>query len=322
MRKNKPERLALTMFLILSTLVVVLFGAGHAWSKETQISIQRTDVSQYPLVSLMITTADGAETNQPTLGKEHFSLQENGKPISHFRVKPILQEPEPLAVVLVMDVSTSMKGKPLLDAKAAAQTFLQSMKPEDQIAIVAFDSRSRIVSNLTSDKDTLLSAVKKLSGKGETALHDAVMSGLEILSQTSGGNKNLIVISDGKDTASVTSLEVILDEAREANVPIFGVGLQSPEFDPASLQSICKSSGGELLLTPDSSTLNDLFSHFARYLHNQYQIIYESKPSAATKLKLEVKMDAFGASARAQTALPNPKPLTKREGGKSHQAIA
>ncbi len=315
MKKAKRKKHIVTILLISGILVSILFGASSAGAEKTRVSIRQTDTSQYPSVSLMVSLAAEDQADLPVLTGKNFSLQENGKAVSAIEVEPILKEQEPMAVVLVLDTSASMKGKPLKDAKAAATTFIELMKPQDEVAIVAFGSRAETLSDLTTDKNVSLRAINRLNARGETALYDAIIASLDIASKNSHSNRNLIVISDGKDTRSANSLQHALDRAKQVSIPIFGIGLQSPEFDPASLQSICDSSGGEFLLTPDSSALNTLFSRLAKYLHNQYQVTFRSKRSTSKELALDLEVNVLGASASTEITIPNPKPLRKPSGG-------
>jgi len=319
--KKRKRNLAPAIFLIITILMTMLLWFDWAWSEEeTYISIRHPNTTRYPTVSFLLSLADGEATHLPLLSDKDCLLYENGKTISGISIEPVLKKQEPMAVVLVIDTSGSMKGKPLDDAKAAAKNFLQLMQTEDEVAIVAFGSKPQTLSNPTTDKNALGAGIDTLAAQGETALYDAIVSGFDVLSQTARTNKNLIVISDGKDTVSANSMDVVSNRAKELNIPIFGVGLQSPEFDSAALQSICLNSGGELLLTPDSGALSSLFSRLAKYLHNQYRITYKSGRSSAKQLRINLAVKVSGRFAHAQTVLPNPNPLSKPSAGQPRKS--
>src|SRR3972149_5713552 len=242
MRNNRRKSLIQVVSLMSATLAIILVLVVSAWGRELQVSIKRADTSRYPYISLITNLTGGEDAKLPLLTQKNFSLRENKEKVSSLEVEPILKQPEPLAVVLVLDVSGSMKGKPLEDAKSAARTFVELMKPQDQIAVVAFGSGSQIVSGLSNDESSLLAAIDKLEAQGETALYDAIISGLDTVSGAPTAHKSLVVLSDGRDSKSVTPLEAVLKRAKETKIPIFGVGLQSPEFDPAALKGIGESS--------------------------------------------------------------------------------
>jgi len=299
------------MTLLIAAVLTTVLGAGPAWAREQQVTIRSTDASRYPNVSLTATLSGEDATQLPVLTEKHFFLQENSRAIEGIEVKPIFKEPEPVAVVLVLDISGSMKGEPLENAKTAARSFLGLMKPQDKIGVVAFGSGPQIVSPLTGDKNSLRQAIDGLAPSGETALYDGILAGLDIFSQASldsKTHKNLVVLSDGKDTTSLNPFEAVFERAKESDIPIFGVGLQSPEFDSTALAKICEVSGGQLLLTPDSSTLNGLYAELARELHMQYLLTYKSRATKAKKLKIQLEMRLFGQNINARTTITNPRP--------------
>lgn len=306
---EKRNNIIIILFLLITSLFVYFWEVNIALSEQTNISIQNTNASKYPLISMIVTLSGDEKTNQQILSAENFNLRENNKKISNVDVEPIFQEPEPLSIFLILDTSQSMEGIPLKDAKKAAKTFLKLMKPKDQIGIISFGSDTTIVSKLNSDKELKYEAINELNANGETALYDAILLGIDNFSKTTYKNKCLIVISDGKDTYSSNSLKNVLNITQKKDVRIYGVGLESPEYDPSSLQQICEISEGKILLAPNSGELETLFANLAKELHNQYKITYKSKKTSAKDLKVELEIKANGKRDLTSATISNPDPI-------------
>ena len=68
----------------------------------------------------------------------------------------------PFAVVLAIDISTSMAGTPFANAKQAAHAFIENIGPNDPVAILTFGSHVDVVQDYTTDKSTLSAAIDAL----------------------------------------------------------------------------------------------------------------------------------------------------------------
>lgn len=296
----------------LNILLIFVIGAilginGTALAEEAQIAVRSIDTSKYPTNSFSITISGSEELQAQILRSENFALRENGKAVPKYEVQPIVQSPEPVAVVLALDTSGSMLGGPLEDVKAAARAFINQMRYQDKIALVAFDSEPRVLSGLTTDKGTLFGAIDGLKAQGETALYDGLSTAIDVLTTSDFAHKNLIVLSDGGDTQSTSSSDAILQKAKSHDTAIFGVALQSSEYEPAALQAVCEGTGGSLLLTSDSGALSDLYLKIARELHNQYRITYTSNKPGTKNLKIELEINAKDSHGKTTTVVANPK---------------
>lgn len=124
----------------------------------------------------------------------------------------------PATVLLVLDRSGSMKGKPMESAKQGAVQFIKSMKPRDQLKLVVFNSAVTTLSELCYVREcaeTVLGRLEGVFAEGGTALHDAVLSGYRYLIEMKKENPNrrygIVVLSDGKDTSSRFSRHDLMD---------------------------------------------------------------------------------------------------------------
>ena len=104
-----------------------------------------------------------------------------------------------LAMVLVIDKSGSMNGQPISLAKQAAKSAVELLSARDQIAIVAFDSQARVVSEMrsASDAETIKGDIDTLAAGGGTCMYPGMNAAYEMLQQTTSKIKHVIILGDG-----------------------------------------------------------------------------------------------------------------------------
>ena len=180
----------------------------------------RVDV---PLVQLdvMVTTKDGQFV--PGLKKEHFRVMEDGQPQ---RVTNFQQAEAPITAVLLVEFAATNYGTFIYDTLNASYTFVNSLKPEDWVAVVAYDMRPEILVDFTQDKRALYGALGRLRipGFSETNLFDALYDTLDRVDGLEG-RKYVILVSSGCDSFSKLTYDKILKKVQATqNVSIFAVG--------------------------------------------------------------------------------------------------
>lgn len=125
----------------------------------------------------------------------------------------------PVAITFVLDTSGSMKGEAFRQAKAGARTFLESLPGEDHVRVLLFSSKPQWLSpgygSLTEVRPTLLSSIEESFAGGGTALYDAILGSLErAQGMPEGAIRAVVVLTDGEDTDSRTSLAAVLEELK------------------------------------------------------------------------------------------------------------
>jgi tight adherence protein B len=196
----------------------------------------------------------------------------NGQEVQLVGVDPLGQTQEPVGIVLVIDVSGSMEGAPMEAAKAAATNFVSQKRPGDFIALVTFGSIVQTVSGFTTDIEALTARIAELEASGETAFNDGVIQGINLFEQSNASalRRNIIVLSDGTDTASVSTTDDVLAAINNPNNPVrvFGVALASPEFQPDAVQQVAEAGEGLFLSTSDPAQLAALYGQIQREIGN------------------------------------------------------
>jgi VWFA-related protein len=171
------------------------------------------------LVSFPVSVLDRRGRNIFDLQKEEFQIFEDGaqQEIAFFATTE-----KPFTVVLLLDISLSTRFK-ITDIQSAAIAFLDQLRPEDKVMVVAFAENVYTLSDFTSDRDQLRRAIRSTKFKDGTSIYDAfnlVTWRLERIS----GRKAIVMFTDGVDTTSRKSyLSENLREAEELDAIIFPI---------------------------------------------------------------------------------------------------
>jgi VWFA-related protein len=160
---------------------------------------------------------------EPVLGLrgEDFHVSEDGRaqPVTFFS-----GQRRPLRIALALDVSASMRGK-MDDVADALRHFIDLLEPADEILVITFSETVSVDQGFTSDRDLLERVFSRLQPGEGTALYDAAVEAIRRVAPGPAESKAVVIVSDGMDTASSTTLTELLDLARHSEVPVFSIGL-------------------------------------------------------------------------------------------------
>jgi Ca-activated chloride channel family protein len=256
------------------------------------------------IVSVPATVLDAQGRLVPNLEQDQFSILDNGKPqdITFFQ-----NETQPFTVVVMLDYSASMTNS--LDLlRAAAEQFLLRMLPRDKGQVGAFSDKIEFSGTFTNDRDDLISALKDLQYGNPTRLWDAVDQSIDMLKPVEG-RKIVLVFTDGDDTYSKASFGTALDHAKQNEVMVYAIGLQSTYFNgqrvvrsqpDRSLKKIAEETGGGYFELKKTDELAPTFTRVAQELHSLYTIGFAPAMLDGKEHKLDVKMKQSGMIARAR----------------------
>jgi Ca-activated chloride channel homolog len=278
--------------LVAATLTVAAGQETPTFKATTQI------------VSVPATVLDGQGRLVPNLEQDEFTVLDNGKPqqITFFQ-----NETQPFTVVVMLDYSASMTSS--LDLlRAAAEQFLLRMLPQDKGQVGAFSDRIEFSGNFTNDRDDLISALRDLQYGNPTRLWDAVDQSIDMLKPVDG-RKVVLVFTDGDDTYSKTGFGTVLDHAKQNEVMVYAIGLQSTYFNgqrmvrsqpDRSLKRIAEETGGGYFELKKTDELAPTFTRVAQELHSLYTIGFSPAALDGKEHKLDLKMKQSGMVARAR----------------------
>ncbi len=266
-----------------------------------QAPIFREATRVVPVIAT-VTDADGRLV--PGLEKEDFSIFDNGK----VQETAVFQATvEPFSVVVMLDKSGSMTAN-LDRLDLAAEQFLLRLLPLDKGQVGAFSDKIQLSGEFTSDRDDLIAALKELQFGNPTRLYDAINESMVALTKAEG-RKVVLVFTDGDDTASRLGLGDVLERAREEDVMVYAIGLQSEFFNGQSmvrsrpdrgLKRLAEETGGGYFELTKTADLAPTFTRVAQELHSQYILGFTPTVLDGKEHKLQVKMRGTGMTARTR----------------------
>jgi VWFA-related protein len=179
------------------------------------------------LINVTTTVTDSNGRFVAGLRKEDFSVYEDDVPVAltHFSAERV-----PVSLGIVLDTSGSMAGSKIADAKAALNRFFHDLlDPEDEIFVYSFSNYPVLVQDWTSDRRLLNRVVDRISPTGGTAMYDAVADAVPVAEQGQFRKKALVVISDGNDTSSRTTIRELKQQIRESEVLVYAIGIDGED---------------------------------------------------------------------------------------------
>jgi Mg-chelatase subunit ChlD len=184
-------------------------------------------------------------------------VTENGQSVADVSVLSANQVgTRAFGVVLVIDSSESMAGRPIQSAIAAARAFASKRSPKQQLAVVTFNGKPQVALPFTTSVDKIEAALAHVPEVSYgTHIYDAVAKAEELLANARIASGSILVLSDGADTGSLTTGADVAAAARAAHTKLFTIGLKSKHFDPKTLTSLAAAGGGEYTLAASTDPL-------------------------------------------------------------------
>ena len=268
-------------------------------------------------VHVTVTGVDGNGRLITGLAKEDFEVYEDGVrvPVTQFSDKRV-----PVSLGLLLDVSDSMFGQPIADAREALDRFVGDLLDErDEAFIASFNHAPRIVTMWVRPPSVLRGRLAEVKPTGGTAIYDALVATSSMFGKREHPRAALVVISDGADTASDYSLVQARDAVRRTDPFIYAVAIDSGDktrvstrVSPDALREITGPSGGYTEVIHSSADLAPATERIANELNKQYTLGYTpAKPPDGEWRGIRVRLRDKGFFARARRgyfALPrNPR---------------
>ncbi len=297
--------------------------ACFASSNQLSVTINSIDTRRFPQIQCRVSVKDREGNSLTGLTADRFQLYEDNRQISDLRVTSEIPGKERIAIELVIDRSSSMRGKPLAEAKKAAADFVSRMSRNDLLGITTFSSKVDPSTELTADREKGLPAFEKVRPRGETALYDAVSEAIAKLAAVEGDRKAVVALTDGWDNASSAKPGECTRAAQEGNVAIYFIGLGSA-VKADILKSIARESGGNCFFTDSSKNLTDIYRKIAGEIRTQYLLNYESIAGKTRYRTVKVRVSDEGSEGGDiyQYIVPDPAAPHSRQAEYSAEELA
>jgi Ca-activated chloride channel homolog len=245
-----------------------------------------------------------------------FSQGRDGQPVPELTAKDLRLfqgnkklkityfQAQPVAVGILVDTSGSMERK-LPMCRTALETFINRLNPSDEISLIAFSDRPFLLARPTTLHSRVVSQLAVLHAYGRTALYNALIANMQLLSQSCSSKRAVLLITDGLDEGSVATLDQTTNMARKMSVPIYSIGIGNPKtqttnwlgsmsgdmeaLDTKALAALAKDTGGEtfvITLDDNGAALKQTATALADRIGNRYVVGFISNGSA-DQLRLE-----------------------------------
>lgn len=232
----------------------------------------------------------------PNIPRGNFRVLEDGvpQPISGYTLGEA-----PMTICMVIEFSNLYQqywSNGWYETLQASYGFLETLKPEDYVAIVAYDLRSEILSDFSTDKRKAQEAMQRLriAAYSESNLYDALTDTAERMSEIEG-RKAIVVIASGVDTFSKLTFDQTRKKIQQAGVPIYAIGImqalrewldargamggiQRLDFLQADnqMRTFAKESGGQSFFPRFFGEFPNIYRGIHQALRNQYALTYQS----------------------------------------------
>jgi VWFA-related protein len=208
------------------------------------------------------------------------------------------REAEPLHLVLLLDVSGSMREF-LERVATVARTSLRFLRPKDNVAVMVFARNSKVRLNFTSDLDAVAAEIRQAVwdeslGSG-TSINDAVTDAAKYLDDSAdeSGRRAILILSDNLGLNYRRTDEEVIQAVNSANAVLNGiivgkgekpdvrpgVTYKNPDFTPPDLFKIADETGGEAVRADKAGAA---FSRMIERIRTRYAVHY-NKPPGATR---------------------------------------
>ena len=274
-----------------------------------QIASFRTETN---VVSVDVAVLDNKGRFIPNIPRGNFRILEDNVPqqVSNFGLGEA-----PMTVCLVIEFSNLFQqywSESWYQTLTAAYGFLQTLKKDDYVAVVAYDMRPEILSDFSTDKSKAQEAMQRLriAAFSESNLYDAVTETADRMS-TIEGRKSIVLIASGMDTFSKLTFDKTRKMLQNSAVPIYAIGLmqalreyydargamgpiQRLDFLQADnqMRTFAKETGGQAFFPRFYGEFPSIFRAIHEAMRNQYSLGYSPSNAARDgkfrKIKVEL----------------------------------
>jgi Ca-activated chloride channel homolog len=306
-------------------LVACILGTAAVAARQQPTFRGGSDV-----VRVFVTVLDRDGRLVTNLTREDFEVRDEGKPQA---ITQFDNSPQPIRLVVMLDVSGSMEGNlPLL--RAAASQLFARLRPDDVARVGTFGHEVTISPSFTHNADELAAALPTtIAPDAPTPLWRGVDQAIDTFKDSDDTRKVVLVLSDGKDSGMLSFRErpmsqaEVIDRSRREDTMIYAVGMRSrmrhpmaPGIGRGGLQAmleadlpdpglarVAEETGGGYTEIGFGQDLGAAFAAVADELHAQYLLGFAPPKRDGKKHDISVKVNTSGLKPRARKSYVAPK---------------
>ncbi|MDX2137366.1 MAG: VWA domain-containing protein [Chloroflexota bacterium] len=283
--------------VIAALLCLVLPAAWLAAQPAARLEASAINTDAFPTLTLSLSVLDSA--GQPVRGLTASDFTLTGDAAAQTQivsVEEVTDDNLPLAVVLAIDVSSSMLPSPIERAKAAAQAFVDSLRPQDSVAILTFGTNVSVEQSFTTDRAALSAAIARLQAGGQTALYQGAFEAVNLAATAPVPRRAVILLGDGAEFGerSLVTRAAALDDITRLGVPVYTIGLGFGA-DRTYLQALAQTSSARFYESPTPDELAAIYADLSALFRSQYLVTLETGvPGDGTVYTVGIETSAAG----------------------------
>lgn len=250
------------------------------------------------LVTLRVIAARGVNEFLLNLTPGDFAIYESKR---HCPIRGFTRDKAPLRVAVLIDTSSSMAGEKLYRAQYAVNRFLSKLGSKDRASIYTFDQTVLKLSDFTNHYESIQPVLLTLSPHHSTSLNNAlIVAHQDLLKQQ--GTQVIIVLSDGQDSGSALSTDIVYQTLKHSKVMVYSVviNLENQQNKDGNLfmRNISKMTGSSMMKIERIQALDKSFDQIYNELRSFYLIDFYSKQHEFIPERLRVKVKRAGVQTR------------------------
>ena len=262
-------------------------------------------------VQLEVAVLDNRGHFIPNIPRGNFRVLEDNVPqqVSGFSTNA----DAPMTIAMVIEFNALFQqywSQGWYETLTASYGFVQTLKPDDYVAIIAYDMRPEILTDFTTDRSKVQEAMQRLRipGFSESNMYDALVDTAQRMSNIEG-RKAILLVATGRDTFSKLTFDKARKGIQEAGVPIYAISLLQAfravydaympdtmrmDFLQADnqLNTFTRETGGQAFFPRFFGEYPGIFRSIGDALRNQYSIAYspsnQVKDGKFRKIKVEL----------------------------------
>lgn len=269
-----------------------------AQSSQKSESNRNTIKVAVNLVNVLVSVLDDHNRPAPNLPVEAFQVFEEGV---KQKIDVFEQETkQPLDIALMIDSSMSAHKEIVFERDAAGHFIEQVLRPDDRLAVFAFDENVTQLVSYSADVSALQAGIRRMVDGAGTSIYDAVLLGSNSLNKRANDRRRVIImVTDAGETTSRTDFEGARKAALRAGLLLYTIVIRPVKNENGrntagehALQTITDTTGGAMFFPDSPQELPMIFDRINSELRTQYRLAYYPEPRgpANTYRTIEVKV--------------------------------
>ena len=273
--------------VVAGTLAAAAVATALLAGVSAQQRIRQAVIFDMVRLSAVVTDANGRYVSGLDTGD--FQVFEDGV---EQQIQIFNAPDSPITFAVLVDGSVSIRSR-LPTVRASVRELLRNLGPRDAVQMVQFNERVSVLETFSARRAALEAAIDSFSAAGGTAVLNAVFRGLREIEARAREERDesrrraVVLLSDGVDSSSLISEDVVLSEARRSRASVYSVSLGQNlsarltagargARGAALLEELGRTTGGRVIVPASVDALQAAFAEVAEELRHQYGLAYVS----------------------------------------------